>query len=68
MIELIKKNIFSIQNFQVDSHGHGWVELSKAIFSSDAKTLFLRLAGVPEGSFGRFKHIAAIDVKVYFLF
>lgn len=52
----------------MDSYGHGWVELSKVIFSSDAKTFFVRIPGLPEGSLGRFKHISAVDIKVRFTF
>ncbi|CAL1284638.1 unnamed protein product [Larinioides sclopetarius] len=52
------------KNYQEDSLGHGWVDLStKTIFSADGRKYFLRLPGPAEGQFGRFRHIAEIDVK-----
>ncbi|GIY16389.1 prolyl endopeptidase FAP [Caerostris darwini] len=52
------------KNYQEDSNGHGWVDLStKTVFSADNKKYFLRLPGPPEGHLGRFRHIAEIDVK-----
>ncbi|XP_035216212.1 LOW QUALITY PROTEIN: prolyl endopeptidase FAP-like [Stegodyphus dumicola] len=52
------------KNFQVDTAGSGWVELNtKSIFSSDEKNYFLRLPGPPEGSAGRFRHVASVDIK-----
>ncbi|XP_054717745.1 prolyl endopeptidase FAP-like isoform X2 [Uloborus diversus] len=52
------------KNLQEDAHGHGWVDVSTStVFSSDKKYYFIKLPGPSEGDAGRFRHVAAVDVK-----